>query len=158
MQHVLHLACKNVPVIQKFFFWNRKRNHLTKMHLKMHLKSSRRDACEVCLILYTYFVFLTSVLWRCWLGSIQPAKTEWWGTGMVICLERGANNLHISMCKLFAHADATATLLSLASLKSRMKISLLVSKGTNCLNLFHPIRASLSRLSLKRPLNRCSVV
>ena len=39
-----------------------------------------------------------SVLWRCWLGGskgVQPVKTEWWGTGMVICLERGANDLHM---------------------------------------------------------------
>ena len=38
-----------------------------------------------------------SVLWRCWLGGrkgIRPVKTEWWGAGMVICLERGAD-LHM---------------------------------------------------------------
>jgi len=37
-----------------------------------------------------------SVLWHCWLGNrkgIRPVKTEWWGTGMVVCLERGANDL-----------------------------------------------------------------
>ena len=37
--------------------------------------------------------------WRCWLGGrkgIWPVKTEWWGAGMVICLERGAN-LHIAL-------------------------------------------------------------
>ena len=41
---------------------------------------------------------MPSVLWRCWLGGrkgIQPVKTEWWGTGVVICLERGANDLHM---------------------------------------------------------------
>ena len=35
-----------------------------------------------------------SVLWRCWLGGrkgIRPVKTEWWGAGMAICLERGAD-------------------------------------------------------------------
>jgi len=39
-----------------------------------------------------------SVLWRCWLGGrkgIRPVKTEWWGTGVVVCLERGANDLHM---------------------------------------------------------------
>jgi len=43
-------------------------------------------------------VLLPSVLWRCWLGgrkAIWPVKTEWWGTGVVICLERGANDLHM---------------------------------------------------------------
>jgi len=38
-----------------------------------------------------------SVLWHCWLGDrkgIRPVKTEWWGAGMVICLERGAD-LHM---------------------------------------------------------------
>ena len=37
---------------------------------------------------------LPSVLWRCWLGGrkgIRPIKTEWWGAGMVVCLERGAD-------------------------------------------------------------------
>jgi len=40
-----------------------------------------------------------------WLGgrkSIRPVKTEWWGAGMVISLERGAD-LH------YGPADATAT-------------------------------------------------
>ena len=35
---------------------------------------------------------------RCWLGGrkgIWPVKTEWWGAGMVICLERGAD-LHMA--------------------------------------------------------------
>ena len=41
---------------------------------------------------------MPSVLWRCWLGGrkgIRPVKTEWRGTGMVICLEQGANDLHM---------------------------------------------------------------
>jgi len=41
---------------------------------------------------------LPSVLWQCWLGGrkgIRPLKTEWWGAGMVICLERGAD-LHMA--------------------------------------------------------------
>jgi len=41
---------------------------------------------------------LPSVLWRCWLGSrkgIRPVKTEWWGAGVVIGLERGAD-LHMA--------------------------------------------------------------
>ena len=39
-----------------------------------------------------------SVLWRCWLGSrkgIWPVKAEWWGAGVVICLERVAD-LHMA--------------------------------------------------------------
>jgi len=35
-----------------------------------------------------------TVLWRCWLGvrkGIRPVETEWWGAGVVICLERGAD-------------------------------------------------------------------
>jgi len=33
--------------------------------------------------------------------GIQPVKTEWCGTGMVICLEQGANDLH--MVQLMCH-------------------------------------------------------
>jgi len=39
-----------------------------------------------------------SVLLHCWLGSrkgIRHVKTEWWGAGMVICLELGAD-LHMA--------------------------------------------------------------
>ena len=38
-----------------------------------------------------------SVLWHCWLGvkkSIRPEKIDWWGAGVVICLERVADCLH----------------------------------------------------------------
>jgi len=31
---------------------------------------------------------------RCWLGGrkgIRPVKTEWWGAGVVVCLEQGAD-------------------------------------------------------------------
>ena len=41
---------------------------------------------------------MPSVLWRCWLDGrkgIRPVKTEWWGTGMVVCLEQGAD-LHMA--------------------------------------------------------------
>jgi len=27
--------------------------------------------------------------------GIRPVKTDWWGTGVVICLEQGANDLHM---------------------------------------------------------------
>ena len=43
-------------------------------------------------------VLLPSVLWHCWLGSrkvIRPVKTEWWGDGVVVCLEQGAD-LHMA--------------------------------------------------------------
>ena len=30
-----------------------------------------------------------------WQEGIQPVKTEWWGGGMVICLERGTD-LHMA--------------------------------------------------------------
>ena len=39
-----------------------------------------------------------SVLWHCWLGvskSTRPVETEWWGDGVVICLEWGATDLHM---------------------------------------------------------------
>jgi len=51
----------------------------------------------IYLLIYIVWVF-RSVLWCCWLGGrkgIWPVKTEWWGVGMVICLERGAD-LHMA--------------------------------------------------------------
>jgi len=47
---------------------------------------------------YVVSVFLPSKLWRCWLGGrkgIRPVKTEWWGAGMVVYLEQGAD-LHMA--------------------------------------------------------------
>ena len=44
------------------------------------------------------FLVKPTVLRRCWLGGrkgIRPVKTEWWGAGLVICLERGAD-LHMA--------------------------------------------------------------
>ena len=41
---------------------------------------------------------LLSVLWCCRLGGrkgIWPVKTEWWGVGVIICLEQGAD-LHMA--------------------------------------------------------------
>jgi len=60
-----------------------------------------------------------SVLWHCWLGirkSIQPVKIEWWGVGVVICLERGADCLH--MVQLMSLRPKTPS--SLASFRSRL--------------------------------------
>ena len=50
----------------------------------------------------SFFVFVTyghglpSVLWRCWLGGRKGIRSvkNWWGAGVVICLERGAD-LHM---------------------------------------------------------------
>jgi len=41
---------------------------------------------------------LRLVLWCCWLGirkSIRHVEIEWWGAGVVICLEWGAYDLHM---------------------------------------------------------------
>ena len=50
-------------------------------------------------IINVWYAPVASVLWRCWLGGrkgIRPVKNfEWWGAGMVICLERGAD-LHMA--------------------------------------------------------------
>jgi len=41
-----------------------------------------------------HIVIMPSVLWRCRLGGrkgIRPEKNEWWGAGVVISVERGAD-------------------------------------------------------------------
>jgi len=56
---------------------------------------SLRDDCAASSP-YSNCVNLPSVLWRCLLGgkkSIRSVKTEWWGAGVVICLEWGADLL-----------------------------------------------------------------
>ena len=69
----------------------------------------------------------------------HPAcRIEWWGVGVVICLERGADGLH--MVQLMPlHLKA---LLSVVSLKSRLVL---------------PLRYWLIQVvPEKRPLNGCS--
>jgi len=59
------------------------------------------------------------VLWHYWLGvrkSIQPVKIEWWGVGVVICLEQAADCLHmVQLVPLHPKIPS-----SLASFKSRL--------------------------------------
>jgi len=71
----------------------------------------------------------SSVLWHCRLSirrSTRSVKIEGWGAGMVVCLEKGKNDLY------------TGTPSPLASLKSRMVL------------WFYLSDASLSRSSWKR--------
>jgi len=52
---------------------------------------------------------LLSVLWRCWLGrrkGIQPVKTEWWGAGMVVCLQRVCVCVRACVSVNVRHIDA----------------------------------------------------
>jgi len=68
-----------------------------------------------CISVYTFTYNVTiyslwpSVLWRCWLGGrkgIRPVKkTQWWGAGVVICLERGAD-LHMAQLMPLALIDS----------------------------------------------------
>jgi len=59
------------------------------------IPETKSHSSGICTILTTR---VPSVLWRCWLG-IQPVKkTEWWGAGIVICLERSADCIWPSWC------------------------------------------------------------
>jgi len=86
-------------------------------------------------------VFIHSLLWHCRLGvmkSIQPVKIAWWGVGVVICLQRGADCLHtVQLMPL--HPETPS---SLASFKSRLVLPF----------WYHFAQVVLE----KRPLNECS--
>ena len=48
-------------------------------------------------------MLMSSVFRHRWLGGrkgIWPVKTEWWGAGMVICLQRGADLLMAQLMPL----------------------------------------------------------
>ena len=77
--------------VHSFFEWH----SFTVLYLNSYFYL-KQSAC-VCIYLITWQC-LSSVLWRCWLGGrkgIRPVKTEWWGAGVVICLERDAD-LHMA--------------------------------------------------------------
>jgi len=71
------------------------------INIRMIIKSARNLRTHMLLVLTYWWIFYMppSVLWHCWLGGrkgIRPVKiTDWWGTGMVIWLDRGANDLHM---------------------------------------------------------------
>jgi len=47
---------------------------------------------------YLLCIVLPLVLWHCWLcirKSIRPVEIEWWGVDVAICLEQGADCLHM---------------------------------------------------------------
>jgi len=62
------------------------------------------------------FSALTLLVGRLEVQCIQLVKIEWWGVGVVICLERGADRLH--MVQLMPPHAKTPS--SLASFKSRL--------------------------------------
>ena len=66
------------------------------IHQALYSSCTHTPGLQINFVLVLSFV--PSVLWRCWLGGrkgIRPVKTEWWGAGMVICLQRGAD-LHMA--------------------------------------------------------------
>jgi len=88
---------------------------------------------------------MPSVLWRCWLGGRKGIrlvkKTEWWGAGMVICLEQGADLLMAQLMPLlltvscFSKIQSGFTFLVPADLGSPGKGPL---NGCVCVCLNHP--------------------
>ena len=97
--------------------------------------------CSCHIYIFIRSLALPSVLWLCWLGirkRIWPVKIEWWGFGLVICLERGAEYLHVAQPMPLPLQTPS----SLASFKSRLLL---------------PFWYWLTQVVLeKRPLNRCS--
>jgi len=85
--------------------------------LLIYWSTGRHADIQVCLdILAIKLVQIPSVLWHCWLGvmkSIRPAKNWVMGTVVVICLECGADDLH--MVQLMPLLPSSP-----ASVKSRM--------------------------------------
>ena len=57
-------------------------------------------------------MLLPSVHWCCWLGSRKGIRTQWWGVGMIVCLQWSAD-LHMAQS---CHCHS----LFLASVKSRL--------------------------------------
>ena len=89
-------------------------------------------------------LLLLSVPGRCWLGvmkSIRPVKIEWWGVGVVICLDRGSDCLH--MVQLMPLSSQTP--LSLPCLLLSLCVSYFGNIHELCKNCFidHVCRTNL---------------
>jgi len=84
---------------------------VTRLTRETHHDMAEADVCD-CNILTVCWV-------GCWLSvrkSIQPVEIEWWGVGVVICLERAADCLH--MVQLMPLHPRTPSFLAL--FKSRL--------------------------------------
>ena len=107
------------------------------------LKTGKRKTKKIKTTVLDNSLFnnLLSVLWHCWLGarkSIQPVKIEWSCVGVVICLEWGADCLH--MVQLMPLHPKTPS--SPASFESRLVL---------------PFCYRLTQVVLEnRPLHKCS--
>ena len=65
---------------------------------RVRLVSRNLEQTELANILESRLFKVPSVLWHCWLGvrkNNRSVKIEWWGVGVIICLERGADCLHM---------------------------------------------------------------
>jgi len=93
--------------------------------------------------------------------GIRPVKTEWWGAGLVVCLEQGAD-LHMAQLmplpltlSCFSEIHIGFTFLVPADLGSLGKTEKEPLNGCVCVVL--PFLHRLTHAILeKRPLNRCS--
>ena len=95
-----HCQCKRYPLL----LHDRPVQWSSQVHTQLSSNHRRdqpagMDHCSFSQRVSDEWCSVPSVLWRCWLGArkgIRPVKKlEWWGTGMVICLERGAD-LHMA--------------------------------------------------------------
>ena len=124
--HSLSLATVKSRLVLPFWYW------LTRV-------VPDKGPLNGCMCMYV--CKLPSVLWHCWFGvrkSIRHVKIEWWGVGVVICLERDADCLH--MVQLMPLPSQTPS--SLASFKSILVL---------------PFWYLLAQVVLeKRPSNGCS--
>ena len=72
--------------------------HWSVFTCSVHEPSTAENLLGNILLSLSVVYNLPSVLWHCWLGGrkgIRSVKNEWWGTGMVICLEQDAD-LHMA--------------------------------------------------------------
>jgi len=94
-----YLHCEKQRISFKMLLTARKQKYMSrKLRQVTELKcSTALEFLKYTSQLYNHNL-LPSVLWRCWLGGrkgIRSVKTEWWGTGVVVCLERVAD-LHMA--------------------------------------------------------------
>jgi len=73
--------------------------HQERSKTAANMKETLQKHCTLILIFLCFKYFKPRVLWHCWLGVrkiIRPVKKiERWDADVIICLERGANDLHM---------------------------------------------------------------
>jgi len=103
--YVIIVPCRLQQRMRSAASWCHKPTAPALLHTHTHTRTQARYSTEIITSTFSaiYLNFSRnhygpSVLWHCWLvarKNIRPVNIDWWGDGVVICLQQGTDCLHM---------------------------------------------------------------